>query len=315
MKAYKAFNNDMTCRDFQYKEGETYTFDGHVKLCKRGFHACENPLDVFGYYPPTSPIHEVELNEVSDERKNDSKVVAKEITIGARISLASLTKFAVDFIFKKIDWENAKESNTGQFSAATNTGDYSAATNTGDYSAATNTGYRSAATNTGHYSAVTNTGDYSAATNTGAYSAATNTGYRSAVTNTGQFSAATNTGDQSAATNTGDQSAATNTGDQSAATNTGDHSAATNTGNHSAATNTGHYSAAEVSGRDSVAIATGYGSKVRGKKGCAIVCVERDDWNGSTYPLLSIKSDIVDGEKIKEDVWYTVKNGEWVELN
>ena len=260
MKAYKAFNDDMTCRGYQYKEGETYTFDGEVKLCERGFHACENPLDIFGYYPPTSPIHEVELNKVSDERKDDSKVVAKEITIGARISLASLTKFAVDFIYKKIDWNNAKETNTGYRSAATNTGDYSAATNTGDYSAATNTGYRSAATNTG---------------------------YRSA---------ATNTGDQSAATNTGDQSAATNTGDYSAATNTGD------------------YSAAEVSGLDSVAIAIGYKSKVKGKKGCAIVCVERDEWNGSTYPLLCIKSDIVDGERIKEDVWYTVENGEWKEL-
>ena len=69
-----------------------------------------------------------------------------------------------------------------------------------------------------------------------------------------------------------------------------------------------------MSGLDSVAIAIGYKSKVKGKKGCAIVCVERDEWNGSTYPLLCIKSDIVDGERIKEDVWYTVENGEWKEL-
>ena len=252
MKAFKGFNPDLTCRGFQYEEGKTYEIDGEPKLCNRGFHACENPLDVFGYYPPTSPIHEVNLEGVSEERDgNDTKVAAKKITIGARLSLSNLTKIAVDFIFSKIDWTNAKESNTGNRSAATNTG---------DYSAATNTGY------------------------------------------------------QSAATNTGDYSAATNTGYQSAATNTGNRSAATNTGNRSAATNTGDYSAAEASGKDSVAIATGHESKVRGKKGCAIVCVERGEWNGSSRQIIAIKSGIVDGEVLKEDVWYTVKNGEWVEV-
>ena len=270
MKAFKGFNPDLTCRGFQYEEGKTYELDGEPKLCNRGFHACENPLDIFSYYPPTSPIHEVNLEGVSEERDgNDTKVAAKKITIGARISLSNLTKIAVDFIFSKIDWKNAKESNTGDRSAATNTGDYSATTNTGNRSAATNTGNRSAATNTGYQSAATNTGDYSAATNTG---------------------------DRSAATNTGNRSAATNTGYQSAATNTGD------------------YSAAEVSGKDSVAIATGYESKVCGKKGCSIVCVERGKWNGSSRPIIAIKSGIVDGEVLKEDVWYTVKNGEWVEV-
>ena len=126
-------------------------------------------------------------------------------------------------------------------------------------------------------------------------------------------STATNTGDRSTATNTGDCSAATNTGNCSAATNTGDRSAATNTGDCSAATNTGDRSAATVSGKDSVAIATGYKSKVRGGVGCAIVCVERGKWNGITYPIKAICSAIVDGEQIKPDVWYTVKDGKFIE--
>ena len=49
-KAYKAFNADMTCRDFQYKEGETYELDDEPKLCNKGFHACLNLADVFNYY-------------------------------------------------------------------------------------------------------------------------------------------------------------------------------------------------------------------------------------------------------------------------
>ena len=123
-----------------------------------------------------------------------------------------------------------------------------------------------------------------------------------------------NTGYRSAATNTGNRSAATNTGDYSAATNTGDYSAATNTGNRSAATNTGYRSAAEVSGKDSVAAVFDYEGRARGALGCAIVVAERGDWNGETYPLIGIKAAIVDGETIKPDVWYSLKGGEFVEV-
>ena len=105
-----------------------------------------------------------------------------------------------------------------------------------------------------------------------------------------------------------------NTGDRSAAMNTGDWSAAMNTGNCSAAMNTGNFSAAIVEGKDSVAVATGYRSKVKGRIGCAIVCAERGYWNGETYPIKAICAAVVDGEKIKADTWYTVKDGEFVEV-
>ena len=113
---------------------------------------------------------------------------------------------------------------------------------------------------------------------------------------------------------TGDRSAATNTGDQSAATNTGDQSAATNTGYQSAATNTGYQSAAKVEGRESFAIATGIGGKACGKIGCYIAVAE---WvrTGSGYKLADFKTAMVDGEKIKEDTFYSLKNGEFVEVD
>ena len=149
---------------------------------------------------------------------------------------------------------------------------------------------------------VTNTGDCSAATNTGDWSAATNTGDRSAATNTGDRSAATNTGDWSAATNTGNRSAATNTGNRSAATNTGDWSAATNTGDCSAAT---------VKGRNSIAIATGKSSKARGALGNWIVLTERDE----NYQIKQVKAFKVDGETIKHMTFYTLRDGEAVEVD
>ena len=207
MKLYKGFDKDLKCRGYQFEVGEEYE-EEKSDICKCGFHACENPLDVFNYYPPADSRYcEVDL-EANGQREEDSKRVGKHIKIQAEIGLPGIIKAGVEYIKNQIDWDNAKESNTGNRSAATNTGNWSAATNTGDRSAATNTGNRSAATNTGDWSAATNTGDRSAATNTGNRSAATNTGDWSAATNTGNWSAATNTGDRSAATVTGKESVA-----------------------------------------------------------------------------------------------------------
>ena len=167
MKAYKGFNPDMTCRGFQYEEGKEYETET-ADLCNAGFHACEAPLDVFGYYPPCNDegkqnkFHEVELDEVSEQRGDDTKVCAKKIKIGAELNFFGLAKAHVEWVKEQIGKD--REENTGYRSAATNTGYRSAATNTGYRSAATNTGDQSAATNTGDQSAATNTGDWSAAT-------------------------------------------------------------------------------------------------------------------------------------------------------
>ena len=165
---FKGTDSDLKCRDFQYEVGKTYTHKGDVSLCNKGFHFCENALDVFGYYPPAdSRYFAVKGEGTTDETSDDSKRVSKKLTLTAEIKLPALIDAGVKFILSKVDFENAKESNTGDYSAATNTGYQSAATNTGGRSAATNTGDYSAATNTGYQSAATNTGDYSAATNTG----------------------------------------------------------------------------------------------------------------------------------------------------
>ena len=85
---------------------------------------------------------------------------------------------------------------------------------------------------------------------------------------------------------------------------------ATNTGDYSAATNTGDYSAATVEGKSSVAIVTGYSSKAKGVKGSWIVCTERDN----NYNILCVKATEIDGEKIKENTFYILKNGEFVKV-
>jgi hypothetical protein len=261
IQGFKGFDKNLKCRNYQYEIDKDFEHDGEVEACSSGFHFCENPLDVFNYYPPSNSRYcEVEGDGEVDRDGEDSKVAVSKLHIGVEIGLRGLIDAGVKFVLDRVKWEEAKESNTG------------------DQSAATNTGYQSAATNTGYQSAATNTGDQSAATNTGDRSAATNTGYRSAATNTGYQSAATNTGDQSAATNTGYQSAAI------------------------------------VEGKESIAIATGYESKAKGALGCWIVVTEWFEDDNFDYRIKDVKSIRVDGENIKENTFYMLKNGEFIEV-
>ena len=165
IKGFKGFDSNLKCRDFQYKFNAEYKTNEDIKICKSGFHFCENPLDIFGYYPPnTSKYAEVEgLENIQKEKNSDSKVTTSYLKIKAELTLNGLLNAGVKFILDKVNFEVAPATNTGYHSAATNTGDRSAATNTGYHSAATNTGDQSAATNTGDHSAATNTGNHSAA--------------------------------------------------------------------------------------------------------------------------------------------------------
>ncbi|EPO5639698.1 DUF7666 domain-containing protein [Pseudomonas aeruginosa] len=317
--AYKGFKQDLTCRDYQFEIGGTYKHEGEVEACSSGFHSCEYPLDVFGYYAPgESRFAIVKASGQLSRHDDDSKIASATLVVEAEISMPTMISRALDWIMSKVDKSveqtvvGGTASNTGDYSAASNTGDYSAASNTGDYSAASNTGNRSAASNTGDYSAASNTGDYSAASNTGNRSAASNTGDYSAASNTGYQSAASNTGDYSAASNTGDYSAASNTGYRSAASNTGDYSAASNTGNRSAASNTGYQSAAEVSGKESVAASLGIEGRARASAGSAIVLCHRDDEGR----LIHIRASKVGENGVEPDTWYQLNaEGEFVEAD
>ena len=173
MKAYKGFNQDMTCRGFQFEVGKTYIHDGEVKLCESGFHACEAPLDVLNYYPPTALFAEVELDGVSEEtHKQDTKRVSKSLTVKAAIDIAGLVKAQVEWCSKKSDAAFSK----GNYSTAASSGYYSKAASSGDYSTAASSGNYSKAASSGDYSKAASSGDYSKAASSGYYSTAESNG-------------------------------------------------------------------------------------------------------------------------------------------
>ncbi|MGQ6411324.1 DUF7666 domain-containing protein [Serratia sp. IR-2025] len=161
---YKGFNQDLTCRGFQFEMGKTFEHKGKVEACSGGFHSCEYPLDCFSYYPPAESRYAetIATGEVSREDGGDSKIASATITIKAEISMHQMVTRAIEWIWSKVD-RSLEQTNTGNYSAASNTGNYSAASNTGNYSAASNTGNYSAASNTGDYSAAEVSGSHSVA--------------------------------------------------------------------------------------------------------------------------------------------------------
>ncbi len=190
--AYKGFKQDLTCRGYQFEIGGTYKHEGEVEACASGFHSCEYPLDVFGYYAPgDSRFAIVKASGQLSRHDDDSKIASATLVVEAEISMPTMISKAIDWIMARLD-SSVEQTVVGD--TASNTGDYSAASNTGNRSAASNTGDYSAASNTGDYSAASNTGNRSAASNTGDYSAASNTGNRSAAEVSGQESVAASLG-------------------------------------------------------------------------------------------------------------------------
>lgn len=149
MKGYKGFNKDMTCRNKQYAENTVFE-EAEAEICSSGMHFCENPfavLDYYGFVGANGALNEFAEVEALDECKTDDneKYCTKKLKIGAKIGITGLVKAFVDFTFSKIDFKNASESNTGNWSAATNTGYRSAAAVGGNGSVAIATGYESKA--------------------------------------------------------------------------------------------------------------------------------------------------------------------------
>ena len=251
VKSYKGFNKDMTCRDFQYKEGKEYETSKAV-VCNEGFHACEHPLDCLGYYPPnTSVYHEVEQTGEfsSDSGSRDSKIASTKIKIGAKLSIAGLVQAAIDFTKSKtVTMQDA----------------------TGYKGASSATGYKGASSATGDYGASSATGDYGASSATGDCGASSATGYKGA---------------------------------------------SSATGNCGASSATGYKGASSADNSTAVAVAWGYESKAKGCIGAHIVCAEwkYDNLNNDWF-FVGAKMSIVDGVKIKADTYYTLRDGEFVEV-
>ena len=163
MKGYKGFDKDLKCRGFQYEVGKTFEEDVVPKVCEKGLHFCEYPLDVLAYYPPVDGNRFCEVEALGDIAKNDhcddTKVATNKLKISAEISLKNLIDASIQFVYDHVKKDKKKSahkekpntvaSNSGYSSVASNSGYSSVASNSGDRSVASNSGYSSVASNSG----------------------------------------------------------------------------------------------------------------------------------------------------------------------
>ena len=160
-------------------------------------------------------------------------------------------------------------------------------------SAIASTGYRAASSSTGYMAASSSTGDMAASSSTGNMAASSSTGYMAASSSTGYMAASSSTGNRAASSSTGYMAASSSTGYRAASSSTGDMAASSSTG------------------AESAAVSVGYRGAVRGGKDCFLVAAERDE----KLKLIAWASGVVDGKKIKPNVWYEAKRGKLVKCD
>ena len=330
MKAYKGFKKDMTCRGFQFEEGKAYHADTAV-LCHCGFHACLDPLDCLGYYDPCDSVyHEVEIDNVSEQREDDTKVVAKDIKIGSRISIKDIVKESIDFTFSNVQKENNTDCASGNFSSQAASGYSSSQAASGYYSrqaasgnsssqaASGNSrsqaasGYSSSQAASGNSSSQAASGHSSRQAASGYYSRQAASGYYSRQASSGNFSSQAASGNSSRQAASGNSSSQAASGYSSRQAASGYSSRQAASGNSSRQAASGDYSSQETTGKNCVMMSAGNEGQAKGKIGSWIVLTEWKSRGNESIPTVVAKR--IDGTEVKEDTWYTLKNGEFVEV-
>ena len=301
MKGYKGFHKGMICRGKQYTENTVFE-EPEANICKNGMHFCKNPLDVLDYYDfmdYNGEFHEFAEVEALDEVKTDDyqKYCTKKLKIGAKLSLAEFIQICA----KTAEDLNSSVDNAKLSSSA-------------DSIQIAVTGCEPEIV-TGVYSKIAATGEGSKVVATGKFSKVASTGLNSKVASTGHNSKVASTGDYSAVASTGDCSAVASTGDYSKVASTGHNSKVASTGDYSKVASTGDYSKVASTGDCCIICCAGADSRAKAKKGSWITLSE---WKWSEekedYIPVCVKTEQVDGERIKEDVFYMLKDGEFQEV-
>lgn len=138
--AYKGFDKNLKCRDFQYEVGKEYEMDGDIKCCERGFHACESPLEVFDHYDMfNSRFAKVEQSGEIDKEENSTKVCSSKIKVKAEMKLADMINLGVEWIKEvtsptKVKKEDKLNDNGGNYTKIGSSGDSAKIESTGNHS-------------------------------------------------------------------------------------------------------------------------------------------------------------------------------------
>ena len=274
--SYKAFDKNMRCRDFQYEVGREYEMDGDIKCCNRGFHACKNPLEVWDYYDMlNSRFAEVEQSGKIDEEGNSTKVCSSHIKIKAELKLADIIKVGVEWL-KDITLPS-KFKTDGALNDNGNRNKQIGSS--GDSAQIGSSGYSAKIGSSGYSAKIGSSGDYAQIGSSGYSAKIGSSGYYAQIGSSGYSAQIGSSGYSAKIGSSGD------------------------------------YAKIDSTGEDSVIMCAGNSSIAKAKVGSWITLAEWkwSDEKKHNVPVC-VKTEYVDGENIKADTWYQLKNGKFVEV-
>ena len=302
--SYKAFDKNMKCRGFQYEVGKEYEMDGEIKCCNRGFHACKSPIEVWDYYDMlNSRFAEVEQSGKIDKEEKSTKVCSSHIKIKAELKLADIINVGVEWLKditspSKIKTDGVLNDNgdrnkkigSSDYSAQIgSSGNYAQIGSSGDSAQIASSGYSAKIASSGHYAQIGSSGHYAQIGSLGYSAKIGSSGYSAQIGSSGNYAKIGSLGDYAKIGSSG-------------------YSAQIGS--------SGNYAKIDSAGEDSVIMCAGNSSKAKAKVGSWITLAEWE-WSDEKerHVPVCVKTEYVDGENIKADTWYQLKNRKFVEVN
>ena len=320
--SYKGFDKNMKCRGFQYEVGKEYEMDGEIKCCNRGFHACKSPMEVWDYYDMlNSRYAEVEQSGKIDKEDNSTKFCSSKIKISAELKLADIIKLGVEWIKdvtspSKVKATGKLEDNSGYYAKIGSSG-YSAQIGSSGYSAQIGSSGNYAKIGSSGYSAqIGSSGDSAQIGSSGYYAQIGSSGDSAQIGSSGYSAKIGSSGYSAQIGSSGNYAKIGSSGDSAKIGSSGYSAQIGSSGDSAKIGSSGNSAQINSTGEDSVIMCAGNSSKAKAKVGSWITLAEWEWSDEKKYDVpVCVKTEYVDGENIKADTWYQLRNGKFVEVN
>jgi hypothetical protein len=184
--AWKGFDKNLSCLGYQFEVGKTYTHDGKVSACASGFHACENPLDVWAYYglENGNRFCRVHLSGATDRHESDSKIAAQTIFVESEVTLGEMIKAGVEYTVAATKGKGDDPS--GNYAQIGSSGDDARIGSSGNSARIGSSGYYARIGSSGNYARIGSSGYYAQIGSSGNYAQIGSSGYYAQIEATGE---------------------------------------------------------------------------------------------------------------------------------
>ena len=316
--AYKGFDKDLKCRGFQYEIGKEYELSNGepVSVCSNGFHACESPLEILDYYfmdghANLSRFCEVEQSGEFSKEVDSTKVASSKIKIKKEITFSDLIELSVEWLKEKTSNDRG-----GNCTKIVSSSDDAKIGSSGNYAQIGSSGYSSQIGSSGDYAQIGSSGDNARIASSGYSAQIGSSGDTAKIGSSGSYAQIGSSGDYAQIGSSGDFAQIGSSGYSAQIASSGNHAQIGSSGDTAKIGSSGDFAKIDSTGEDSVIMCAGRDSAVKAKKGSWITLAEWyiDEETIQMKPKY-VKTEYVDGERIKEDTWYKLVDGEFVETN